>query len=214
MKNSIFKIILPAATFVLISGILCFFLFRGLNSPAPISNPKPATAPVPKAESPSPVSSSFGPANSYVPGPGWAVGTCAHGEAFVAARSGALSMIEIAIEPDGMPKGYESKAGDATVFLAQDESGRPGPVLEQFQVKAVASTMHSGSPAVLESIARPFLQAGVTYWLCAESAGGWGWHNSPRGFIQASACETEPGKWRSGGNAPNGAFSITIAGER
>lgn len=213
MNNRIIKIILSAGTFVLISGVLCFFFFSGLNRPASMPNPKPAAEPVPKAESPTPVSNSFGPANSYMPGPGWAAGSCAHGESFVPARSGSLSAIQIAIEPDGMPKGYESKAGEATVFLAQDKSGCPGLVLERFHVKAIASTLHSGSPAVLESIARPFLQAGVTYWLCAKSTGGWGWHNSPRGVIQASACETEPGKWRSGGKAPNGAFSITIAGD-
>jgi hypothetical protein len=208
------RVIPPFVTLTLICGALYLFFFRGLNVPAPKPGPTPELArPAPQPELPAPVFSSFGPANSYMPAPGWAAGTCAHGESFVLSRSGALSAIEIAIEPDGMPEGYESKAGDATVFLAQDQSGCPGPVLERFRVKAVAMA-HSKNPAVLESIARPFLQAGVTYWLCAGSSGGWGWHNNPRGFIHASACEREPNKWISGGNGPNGAFSVTMVGER
>ncbi|HWF18178.1 MAG TPA: hypothetical protein VG754_02880, partial [Verrucomicrobiae bacterium] len=100
MKNGTLKVILPFATFALICGILYVFFLKGLDVPAPMVNPKPAlTRPVPKPELPDPVFGSFGPADSYMPGPGWAAGTCAHGESFVPARSGSLNAIKIAIEP-------------------------------------------------------------------------------------------------------------------
>jgi hypothetical protein len=208
MKNRMLKVILPFATLALSCGVLCLFFFRGLNVPAPMPSPKPVlTKPVPQPESQNPVFSSFGPTNSYIPGSDWAAGTCAHGESFVPARSGTLSLIEVAIE-----RSPETKTGDATVFLAQDKSGFPGPVVERFRVQA-AATARSKGPAVLKSIIHPRLQAGVTYWLCAESAGGWGWHINPLGLIRASACEREPNKWISGGNAPGGAFSITVTKE-
>jgi hypothetical protein len=213
MKYNLLKIIVAAATFVLICGILCFFFFIGLNKPPSVTNSSSGlTTAVPKAESPGPVFSYFGPGNSYLPGPGWAAGTCAHGEAFVPARTGTLSVLEIAIEPDDARAGSVSHAGDATVSVAVDKNGFPGAVLEQFRVTAGAATQ-SKSPVVLKSITRPLLQAGGRYWLCARSAGGWVWHDNPREIIQASACEQEPGKWVPGGAGRDGAFSITTTAE-
>jgi len=144
---------------------------------------------------------------------GWAANIYAHGESFIPVRSGRLRAIELAIEPSYVHAGRETTAGDATVFVARDESGFPGPVLERFRVAAVAPTAPSRCPALLKSLACPPLQAGVKYWLCAGSAGGWVWHDNPRDFPQASACEREPGKWISGGNGRNAAFAITVTEE-
>ncbi len=213
MKNNPLTIIITAATFVLTCGIFCFFFFTGLNKPPSLTNSKSGlTTKVPTPESLSPVFSYFGPGNSYLPGPGWAAGTCSHGEACVPARSGTLNVIEIAIEPDDAREGSASHADDATVSVAVDKNGFPGAVLERFRVTAAAATQ-SKSPVVLKSITRPLLQAGARYWLCAQSAGGWDWHDNPRDIIQTSACEREPGKWVPGGAGRDGAFSITMSRE-
>jgi hypothetical protein len=210
MNNRSIRILIRFLSAVL-TGVTLTLFFRGLNSPTRIHR----TAAPPVKSSPANATdsgffNSFGPANSFVAGTGWAAGTSAHGESFVAPRAGTLSMIRIAIEPTYLYTGRETTSADATVFLAQDEKGFPGAVLEQFKVAAVALDVPAECPVLLRSTTCPPLRAGVKYWVCAKSKGGWVWHNSPRSLAPASACEDRPGKWVPGGNGGTAAFSVTV----
>jgi hypothetical protein len=210
MNNRLIRtLILPLN--VAFIGITLTFLFRGHKSPNRIHGKAlpPGKSSLAQVTGPG-FFNSFGPTNSYVAGSGWAAGTSAHGESFVAPRTGELSMIRIAIEPIYLHIGRETTAADAMVFLARDENGFPGDVLEQFKVAAVAPDAPAECPVLLRSTTCPPLRAGVKYWVCAKSNGGWVWHNSPRSLAPASACEDRPGKWVPGGNGIGAAFSVTV----
>jgi len=207
-----------SAVLVALTSVLVLLVFRGRIAPNRASARTPAATPPParqdwKPEPTSAIFDTFGPMKASVPGPGWAAGSSTHGEWFVFGDSGRLNTIEIAIEPSYAEGGRETMAGDATVFLARDANGRPGKVVERFQVPAWSSTAPApAGPVTLKSSARPVLRAGQKYWLCARCGGPglWGWHFSPRDSGQTSVCEREPGEWISTGNAQTGAFRITV----
>jgi hypothetical protein len=139
---------------------------------------------------------------SFAPGGGfgtncWSVSNAAHADWFIAAASGRLSGLELALEPVG----DEPESGKATIFLARDRRGFPGKTLESFTVHA--RKLASGvafKPITIESAKRPALQAGEKYWLCARASGEWAWHFNNLNLIQNSARELKRGQWVSAGD--------------
>ena len=169
---------------------------------APTANPVLSNKPV--AGDPMLVFNAFGPSRTYRATNAWAVGREAHAEWFVPTRSGTLSEIEVAVEPDdGNPH-----PGKATIFLARNRNGFPGHTLESFSVSAEEAT----GLLRLESAKKPELQGGVKYWLCARSQGGWSWHFNDQNVIHNTAREVKRGKWASAGDyCYVGAFSIRVS---
>jgi len=199
------KYTLAIAVFAVVC-VVAYLLFPRQKPTAEVVLPKPEVTGT--------IFSSLSASNTYVSTSGWAAGANAHAEWFVPDRSGNLSAIEIAIEPSYVRKGRENTAGDLDLFLAQDESGFPGPILEQFSLAATAPSSPPPSlPLVFKSIAHPKLQAGVKYWLCAgcSGPGSWLWRNNDQNLRQVSALEQEPGKWHSAGNSGlNGAVRVIV----
>jgi hypothetical protein len=100
---------------------------------------------------------SFGPSNAFSPHC-WSAGANAHADWFVPKVSGRLNGIAIAAEPYYVRKGLEKTAGDLDLFLAEDESGFPGKVLERFSLAASAPSSPPPSlPLVFKSVAQPKL---------------------------------------------------------
>jgi hypothetical protein len=126
----------------------------------------------------------------------------------VAQASGRLTAVELAIETDGPL----SQSEDATVIIAKDKHGFPGARLEAFSVQAKASPATGARPpVVIKSAKQPALIAGVKYWMCVTSPGGWRWHFNNRNIVQNSARELKPRKWVSAGDyCYVGAFSVMI----
>jgi hypothetical protein len=199
MKDSK-KTIIAVGLLVLVCIIIYLVLFWHKSKPSQL----PATIVM---------YSSFGPTNSFDPNC-WSAGANAHADWFVPSVSGTLSVIEIAVEPSYVRKGMEKTAGDLDLFLAQDESGFPGAVLERFSLAAGAPNSPPPSlPLVFKSVAQPKLQAGVKYWLGAKSSGPgeWTWHFGDRKLVQKAAREKEQGKWGSAGDyCYVGAFSVIV----
>jgi hypothetical protein len=199
MKDSK-KTIIAAGLLVLVCIIIYLFLFWHKSKPSQL----PVTVVI---------YSSFGPTNSFRPNC-WSAGANAHADWFVPPVSGTLSVIEIAAEPSYVRQGMETTAGNLDLFLAQDENGFPGAVLEQFSLAADAPSSPPPSlPLVFKSVAQPKLQAGVKYWLGAKSSGPgeWIWHFGDVKFVQRAAREKEPGKWGSAGDyCYVGAFSVIV----
>ena len=160
------------------------------------------------------VYSSFGPTNSFSTNC-WSAGSHAHADWFVSAASGSLATIKIAVEPGYVRKGRETTAGDLNLFLAQDDNGFPGAIIEQFSLPADAPSAPPPSlPLVFKSVTQPKLQAGAKYWLAAKSSGPpgeWVWHDGDRKIVQKAARENELGKWGSAGDfCYVGAFSVSV----
>lgn len=158
----------------------------------------------PGSADPTLVFNAFGPGGTSRPGTVWAVEGQAHAEWFVPTLSGNLSEIVAAINPtDAGPH-----PGGATIFLARDRNGFPGRTLEWFSVRPEAAT----GLLTLESVKQPALEAGVKYWLCARSKGGWRWKFNDQNIVHNSARETGRGKWASAGDyCFVGAFSIRVS---
>lgn len=137
----------------------------------------------------------------------WGVGVLAHAEWFLAENAGELKEIQIAIAP---PPGRTSTA---TVFLARDNNGHPGQVLESFSFSVnPKNEIESSEPILLESVNHPVLERNSKYWLGARSPFGWRWYFNNQKILHESARETGDGKWASAGDyATLGAFSIRVA---
>jgi len=157
--------------------------------------------------------SSFGISNSFRP-TCWFVGSNAHAEWFVPDVSGRLADIVIAIEPGYARKGQEQTAGDLNLFLATDENGFPGKILEQFSLTAGAPTSAPPLlPLVFKSASQPELMSGAKFWLCAKSSGmeGWVWHFGDPKMVRKAAREKAPGMWASAGDfCYCAAFSVNV----
>ena len=205
--------------FILIMTIaaVAFWFFGGghirpANRPAPATTlNKPSRPGIPGPVIPGLAFSSFSPSNTYKANT-WAAGTSAHAEWFVSLASGPLAAVRIALEPTPRIR----QPGSATVFIAQDEGGFPGAILESFSVPAMKPAAGDASaPLFLESVAEPELKAGVKYWVCARSTGQWQWHFNDQNIFHNAARELEPGKWVSAGdNCTVAAFSVTVSAKR
>ncbi len=106
------------------------------------------------------------------------------------------------------PDGGSPHPGQATIFLTRDKRGFPRRTLESFSVSADEAT----GLLTLESTKKPALEAGLKYWLCARSKGGWCWHLNDQNVVHNSAREVRRGQWASAGDYGTiGAFSIRVS---
>ncbi len=165
------------------------------------------------------VFSSFGSTEKYDKSGSWAVydtgkpgkrdGYRGQAEWFSPNINGRLKTIEAAIRCD------RRNGGPLDFSITEDGNGIPGKVLEHFSV--LPSAVGKGSILVLNSTAKPKLQAGQKYWLCAEpvdSSSQWGWsfNNQNLATGHAYAVERGEGKWEFFKGGPNnGAFSVAVS---
>jgi RNA polymerase sigma factor (sigma-70 family) len=84
-----------------------------------------------------------------------------HGQMLVPYNPGKLSLIEAPIQ--------RVNPGPLNFFIAEDNNGVPGNVLEFFP-NVLPPKVGETNALVLESTAQPFLRVGTKYWLCAEPA--------------------------------------------
>jgi hypothetical protein len=161
------------------------------------------------------VFNSFGPGNSYITYADWGIsgasglsgGFVGHAELFVPSVSGNLYSLQVAV---GQLSGG---TGLVNFSVAADDGGTPGATLESF-LNEQAPSPGSGV-LTINSITQPLLQAGATYWLCAEPAQSTtaiGWFVTDQGFKNDYAQEGPPGQWTSGHITfeNNGAFDVSV----
>ncbi len=165
------------------------------------------------AQQPVFVYNSFGPGNSYITYADWGVigasagGFVGHAELFVPSVSGNLYSLQVAV---GQRSGG---TGLVNFSVAADNGGTPGVKLENFS-NVLAPSPASGV-VTINSITAPLLQAGVTYWLCAEPAQSTttvAWCVNNQGYKNDYAQEGPPGQWTSGHILfeSNGAFDVSV----
>jgi hypothetical protein len=193
--------VITVGLLVLVCGLVCFLIFRHRTNPG-----QPPTS--------TPMYSTFGPSNSFGANC-WSASAHAHADWFVPPMSGRLEAIEIAIEPSYAGGGVRQKAGDLDLFLAKDDHGFPGPILERFVGEAYPpESPPTPLPLVFKSAGQPSLRAGEKYWLGARSAGPveWRWHfGGQQLIVQKPAREDRPGHWVSAGDSCYAsAFSILV----
>jgi hypothetical protein len=156
---------------------------------------------------------SFGAGNSYntsvawgVSGAGTSGGYRGQAEWFVPTASGNLSASTLAMFQQG-------GTGRVNYFLAQDNgSGIPGTILENYN-----NTLTPTGLLTLNSSSHPFLQAGLTYWLCTEPADSTtsnAWFENNQGRALGFAFERSQWGWSAVNNPasnPNsGVFRISV----
>jgi len=165
------------------------------------------------AASPVTVFDSFGPGDTYLTTVGWGVtGASTSGayrgqaEWFVPGASGNLSTITLAMFRQG-------GSGRANFFMAQDNgSGIPGTVLESY-----LNILSPNGLLTLSSSSQPLLQAGVTYWLCAEPADSTavnGWFENNQSYTPGFAFERSQWGWTAftdpAHSPPSGVFRVNV----
>jgi len=202
---------------VIFAVILSGFFWNFFNhSRSPDHRPSPATPPaaigqnnsyrinLPISSDPTLVFNTFGPSGTYRADTVYGAGPSAHAEWFVPTRSGTLSEIKLALSPNAGNR----QPGEATVFITDDHHGFPGDKLESFTASAADVT----GQLTLESVQKPALQAGVKYWLCARSEGGWQWCFNNQNIVHNTARQAGPNSWASAGDSCYaGAFSIRVS---
>jgi X-X-X-Leu-X-X-Gly heptad repeat protein len=173
-------------------------------------------APRLQASQPVYVYNSFGPGNSFVSYADWGVygasgpgGYVGHAEQFVPTLTGNLATLQAGV---GQLSGG---TGLLNFCVATDSGGTPGGVLERFM--NVVAPAPSSSPffVTMNSITQPLLQAGTTYWLCAQPAQittAVGWFVNNQGYANNYAQESPPGVWTSGPVliGSNGVFDVSV----
>ena len=187
---------------------VCFFILFTATNLIFTARAQPIQAPVF-------VYNSFGPGNSYITYADWGVsgtsglsgGFVGHAEFFVPSVSGNLYSLQLAV---GQISGG---TGLVNLSIAANNGGTPGATLESF-LNAQAPSPGSGV-LTLNSVTQPLLQAGATYWLCAEPAQSTtavGWFVNDQGYRNDYAQEGPPGQWTSGHITfeSNGAFDVSV----
>src|SRR5262245_12450809 len=170
------RIVFIELVVLLFAGVGSWLLLNALKSgrsSRPPASTAPVIAPAPARREVTQIAFDLlGPQKTFLGGSGWGLGPLGHAEWFVAGASGALSAIDIAAEPNYLRTGPERPAGALDVFLSADSNGFPGVVLDQFLLDAIPpSDPGITNPCVLESFARPALQAGAKYWVWARCPG-------------------------------------------
>lgn len=161
---------------------------------------------------------SFGPGYAYNVSAGWLVDGTQNppqpyvGEAFAftAGVSGYLSQLDLvlgALRDPGLDL--------ANVSLALNRSGKlPSTVLESFLNVPSGGWAGLNHPTTsLTSSANPFLQAGVTYWLCVEPSNPYAVitvNQNSLGLLARQAQETSPGAWFATANRTTFAFDVQV----
>ena len=182
-------------------------VFAGMTALAPAQTIDP-----PPVVSPMVVFNSFGPGNTYVTTVGWGVegasvtaGYRGQAEWFVPGVSGSLSIIQLAMF-------RSSGSGRSNFYLAQDNGGIPGTILESY-----LNVFSPGGLLTLTSTAQSLLQAGNEYWLCAEPADSTtvsGWYYNNQNQANGFAFERSPWSWSAFTDAAHspssGVFRVSV----
>jgi|GEM_PF-1344263 len=170
------------------------------------------SAELPPVISPVVAFNSFGPGNTYLTTVGWGVegastsaGYRGQAEWFVPGVSGNLSSIQLALF-------RSSGSGRSNIYLAQDNGGIPGTILESF-----LNVLSPGGVLTLNSTAQSLLQAGNEYWLCAEPADSTtvsGWYYNNQSQANGFAYERSQWGWTAFGPPPavpaSGVFRVSV----
>jgi hypothetical protein len=112
----------------------------------------------------------FGPAWDYNTGFGWSIsGKDGHNEstyeqamAFTASRSGLLKDIWVALSHGPM---YTAR--EVRLMIADDLGGRPGDVLESWEIQSIGEWDHKNPPHRVSSSGNTWIEEGRQYWLWA-----------------------------------------------
>jgi RNA polymerase sigma factor (sigma-70 family) len=99
--------------------------------------------------------------NSSAAGKGFSAQYRAHAELFEIYNPGELDLIQIPI--------HSLNTGRLDLFLAEDNQGTPGNILEKFS-HILPPKVGDTNPLIVMSLAHPQLRKGSKYWLCAEPA--------------------------------------------
>jgi hypothetical protein len=156
---------------------------------------------------------SFGPLNAYKTTVVWAIagsnttsGFRGQAEKFVPAISGTLSSFTL-------PTYRVSGGGRLSLFIAADSGlGVPGDKLESFLNVAI----NPNGIITFNSTARPLLQAGLTYWLCAEPSDPRnvnGWYQNSINYYPGFAYDRDAWAWEFVAGSispPSGAFRVNV----
>ncbi len=155
------------------------------------------------------ISSNFGPGDDYGWGSGWSVGLgfplYEVGEPFrVSDQSYTLDTIELAIaRVDGDNHFF--------LYLMTDDKGKPGTVIEAFQVVGeMPLNNKENPPVVVESVQHPVLQKGARYWVVAASTVETFavWSLNSTGDIGPHGQRADRGEWKIS-NTTRCAFRVT-----
>jgi len=158
------------------------------------------------------VFNSFGPGNTYNASVVWGItgaatssGYRGQAEFFVPSGSGALSSITL-------PTYRQSGSGRSDFFIAEDNGfGTPGDILESF----LNTANNNNGLLMLNSVAKPQLQAGMKYWLCDEPADSTtinGWFEG-QSYSPGFAFERSEWGWSfvaPPSVPPSGVFSVSV----
>jgi hypothetical protein len=156
---------------------------------------------------------SFGPLNAYKTTVVWAVsgsnttgGFRGQAEKFVPTISGTLSSFSL-------PTYRVSGGGRLSLFIAADSGlGVPGEKLESFPNVSI----NPNGIITFNSTTRPLLQAGLTYWLCAEPSDPRnvnGWYQNSIGYFPGFAYDRAAWDWafvEGSVSPPSGAFRVNV----
>ncbi len=155
------------------------------------------------------VSNNFGPGDDYGYGSAWSVGLgfplYEIAEPFrVSDQSYTLDTIELAIA---------LIEGDNHFFLylMTDDKGKPGQVIEAFQVVGqMPLNNQENPPVVVESVQHPVLEKGVRYWVvAAATVETWaGWYLNSTGDTGPHGQRADRGEWKIS-NITRCAFRVT-----
>ncbi len=167
---------------------------------------------LPPVVAPVVVFNSFGPGNTYLTTVGWGVegvsvaaGYRGQAEWFVPGVSGNLSSLQLAMF-------RSSGSGRSNIYLAQDNGGIPGTILESY-----LNVLSPGGVITLNSTTQSLLQAGSEYWLCAEPADNTtvsGWYENNQSQANGFAFERSQWGWSAFTDAahspPSGVFRVSV----
>lgn len=162
------------------------------------------------------VFNNFGPGNSYfddlgetVSGPNVSSGSFTPAQEFDPSASGKLTTIDIALS-------FFSGANTGNVFLADDNGGKPGTILESWTVNNLPAfgPPNDHSPTLLSSTLNLQLTAGTHYWLyaTASNANILVWNVNSIRELGVTDLSTNGGStWTSFSNNTQGAFRVSVS---
>jgi hypothetical protein len=159
--------------------------------------------------SPVVVFDSFGPGNTYLSSVVWGVsgastsgGYRGQAEWFLPGISGNLSSVVLATF-------RSSGSGRSNFYLAQDNGGIPGTILESY----LNVQNNPNGLLTLTSAGQPLLQAGTKYWLADEPADLTtvnGWFENNQSFTNGFAFERSQWGWQAADHAASGVFRVSV----
>ena len=153
----------------------------------------------------------FGPGDTYNTSTGWTIGTVDaidQGDQFAigAATPHYLDKIELAV-------GHVGGTNQLDVWLMSDAAGQPGAIIEAFSFTDAMGAFGSADPPLAaNSVLRPVLYPGTSYWLiasapAADTWAAWNWNSLV--VSGTHAVRFGLGPWDVDADKTLGAFRIT-----